>query len=201
MVIVWISVLKMNGSQCNVLSSDWNMTVCACAYVCACVCVLFLTASAQFNPTRWPEDCMYVDSGRMVYGLWIHFVHLVCLFVSLPVSLSVSKTVCSSACLPLFVSIGLSIFHLDLWSFFPPPYLSYFYFFHHNLCLTLCPAVFLTVCLTIIPLSCQLVFNNYLSFLSVFFMCCRQSLTCTSPSLPFPSLLFSLPDSPSNKLP
>ena len=129
---------------------------CVCLCVCVCVCV-FLTAGTQCNPTRWPEDCMYVDRGRMLYGLWIHFVRLVCLFVSVPVRLSVCQPVCSSACLPLFVPLPIGRLP-SIWLFESPPpsssFLSHSHLFHLNICLTLRPAVSLAACL---PISSTLV--------------------------------------------
>lgn len=84
---------------------------------------------------------MYVDRGRTLYGLWIHFVLLVCLFVSLPVRLSVR--------LPVFCRLSvclldcLFIFHLAVFVFLP--YLSHFYSFCVLSVQFLRPPVFLPV--------------------------------------------------------
>ena len=149
-------VEKKPGRQLVTSDSVAWPRVCVC--VCVCVCAI-LTASTQCNPTRWPQDCMYVDRGRMLYGLWIHFVLLVCLFVSLPVRLFVCQPVCSSACLPLFVRLSIgrlcSIWLFDFFLFLFPPYLSYFYLFHLNICLTLCPDVSLAVFPPYQSLTCQ----------------------------------------------
>lgn len=133
---------------------------------------------------------MHVDRGGMFYGVRIHFVSLVCLFVILPMRLSVflficlSSTVCSSACWTCRSSIWLFEF--------------FFFFSCFHICLILIFSILIShtqsSCLSRSSpasksLTCQSLLT-VLSLLSVFFICCSQSrsLTCTSF---FPPLSFS----------
>lgn len=165
------------------------------------MCTWVPPLSTHCNPTRWPGDCMHVDRGGMFYTVRIHFVSLVCLFVILPVRLSVflficlSFTVCSSACWTCLSSIWL--------------FEGFFSCFH--ICLILIFSILIShtqsSCLSRSPpasdsLTCQSLLT-VLSLLSVFFICCSQSrsLTCTSFFfLPLSLLLFSC-SSPNTNLP